>query len=286
MCHHLKPPTGEGVNGKECATSRAYKSLAGDPPAKKLQGRPGESQRSREGRRKRKEKTWKMTWLKLTMPLFFLGALLVSPAYFQQPPCEVVRKTVPRGSFRLDVEPGAYSPNDIYTVSITGAEKASSVILQIVAPENSDGGLWEEENLLVRCSASQSVLQKNVSGSSVRVRWISSSNLNVGSAEIRAFVTFANGTTLMQSRTLAKEVVSSMSSSASRPTSSTRKPTLLSNPSDGHRHLNATAFHHNLASPHQSTKGPHSSVSGTQASSLLLAILQLLSVSLGYKLLA
>lgn len=59
------------------------------------------------------------------------------------------------------------------------------MILQIVAPEHSDGGLWEEENLLVRCSPYESVLQKNVSGSGVRVRWISSSNLNVGSAEIR-----------------------------------------------------------------------------------------------------
>ncbi|XP_058050775.1 placenta-expressed transcript 1 protein-like [Ahaetulla prasina] len=228
-----------------------------------------------------------MAWLKLALPLFFLGALLVSPAYCQQPPCEVVRKTVPRGSFQLDVDPRDYTPDDIYTVSITGAENASSVIFQILPSENSGGGQWEEGNRLVRCSPSDSVMQKNISGSSTRTRWISSSNLNIGSAEIRAFVTFANGTTLLQTRTLAKGVLSSVaSSSVSRPTSSTGKPTPLSNPTDGHHHIAATSFHHNLAPSHQSTKGPHSSVSVTQASSVLLAILQFLSISLGYKLLA
>lgn len=72
-----------------------------------------------------------MAWLKLTMPLYLLGALMVSPAYFQQPPCEVVRKTVPRGSFRLDVEPGAYAPNDIYTgmwIFMTHLEDALPVL--------------------------------------------------------------------------------------------------------------------------------------------------------------
>ncbi|XP_060551010.1 placenta-expressed transcript 1 protein-like [Pantherophis guttatus] len=145
-----------------------------------------------------------MAWLKLTLPLCFLGALLVLPAYCQQAPCEVVRKTVPQGSFRLDVEPHDYTPNDIYTVSITGAENASSVIFQILPSENSGGGLWEEGNRLVRCSPSESLMQKNISGSGIRTRWISSSSLNVGSAEIRAFVTFINGTTLLQTRTLAK----------------------------------------------------------------------------------
>ncbi|KAG8141631.1 hypothetical protein E2320_007217, partial [Naja naja] len=219
-----------------------------------------------------------MACLKLTMPLFLLGALLVSQAFCQQPPCEVVREMVPRGSFGLDVEPHDYTPNDIYIVSITGAENASSVILQIVPSQNSGEGLWEEKRL-VRCGPSGTVVQKNITGSGIRTRWISSSNLNVGSAEIRAFVTFANGTTLLQTRTLEKERVSTMSSSSiSQPTSSTGKPTLLSNPSDGHRHINATSFHHNLAPSHPSTKGPHSSVSVTQASSGLLAMLQLLSI--------
>ncbi|ETE61867.1 Placenta-expressed transcript 1 protein [Ophiophagus hannah] len=227
-----------------------------------------------------------MAWLKLTMPLFLLGALLVSPAFCQPSPCEVVRKTVPRGSFQLDVEPRDYTPNDIYIVSITGVENASSVVLQIVPSENGGEGLWEEEKRLVRCGPSATVMQKNISGSGIRTRWISSSNLNIGSAEIRAFVTFANGTTLLQTRTLEKEGVSSMSSSVSQPTSSTGKPTLLSNPSNGHRHINSSSFHHDLAPSHPSTKGPHSSVSVTQASSGLLAMLQLLSISLGYKLLA
>ncbi|XP_026536793.1 placenta-expressed transcript 1 protein-like [Notechis scutatus] len=228
-----------------------------------------------------------MAWLKLTMPLFLLGALLVWPAFCQQPPCEVVRKMVPRGSFRLDVEPRDYTPNNVYTVSISGAENASSVILQTVPSDNSGEGLWEEEKRLVRCGPYETIVQKNISGSAIRTRWISSSNLNTGSAEIRAFVTFANGTTLLQTRTLAKGGVSSMSSSSvSRPTSSTGNPTLLSHPSDGHRHINSTSFHHNLAPSHPSIKGPHSSVSVTQASSCLLAMLQLLSISLGYKLLA
>ncbi|XP_063166994.1 placenta-expressed transcript 1 protein-like [Candoia aspera] len=227
-----------------------------------------------------------MAWLKLTIQLFFLGVSLVSPAYFQQPPCEIVKKTVARGSFKLDVEPLYYEPGEIYTVSISGAQNATSVILQIVPPEHTFGGLWEEENRLVSCSAMESVMQKNFSGPGTMTRWISPSAPSTGSAQIRAFVSFANGTTLLQTKTVEGELVASRSSSVPQPTSSTPKPAVHNNPTDGHLHINSTVVHHNFASSHQWTKNPHSSVSVAQASSFLLAIMQLLSVSLGYKLLA
>ncbi|XP_007422682.1 placenta-expressed transcript 1 protein [Python bivittatus] len=226
-----------------------------------------------------------MAWLKLTMQLFFLGASLVLPAYSQQPPCEIVRKTVAQGSFRLDVDPLYYEPGAIYTVSVTGAEKATSVILQIVPPENSSGGSWEEEHQTIHCSATESVMQKNFSGPGTQIRWRSPRAPSAGSAQIRAFVSFVNGTTLLRTKILEGELVTSMSSSVSQPTSSPHKPTLHSNPSDVHLHLNTTTVHHNFASSHQWTKDPHSSVSVAQASSFLLTILQLLSISLGYKLL-
>ncbi|XP_044312336.1 uncharacterized protein LOC123036885 [Varanus komodoensis] len=222
------------------------------------------------------------------LQLLFLGALLVAPAHFQQPPCDLVRNTVARGSFKLDVEPATYKPGNIYVVSITGVENGTSVILQAAPTENSSGGLWESKNKLLTCGNSENVVQRNISGSGTRTRWTSPSDAHVASALIRAFVSFSNGTTLLQTRSLLKDLQTA--AVASTPATATdlppaRQPTRHNSAPNSHDLLNATAAHHNFASAHQGTKGPHSSVSVAQSSNVLLAALQLLSISLGYKLL-
>ncbi|XP_053125065.1 placenta-expressed transcript 1 protein-like [Hemicordylus capensis] len=233
-----------------------------------------------------------MAILKCT--LFFLLGVLVSPAYLQEQPCSLIKNTVPRGFYILKVEPLFYRPGAIYTVSITGVENGTSVILHAVTSQHNVPGLWESDNQLISCSGDESLVKKNISGSSIRTRWTSPTNTNVLSAEIRTFVSFANGTTLMQTQTLTKEFatasVTAVPSSASHTAAVPHQPTLRSNATDAHVLLNSTVIHHhNLASAHESTKGtggPKGSVSTAQASSFILAATQLLSAFLGFKLLS
>ncbi|KAJ7304932.1 hypothetical protein JRQ81_010617 [Phrynocephalus forsythii] len=218
--------------------------------------------------------------------LLVFGAFLVSPVSLQLSPCEVVRNTVAYGSYKLNVQPLHYKPDSIYTISISGIENGTSVILQAVpSTESSSSGMWETENHPLSCSGNENLVQKNVSGSDTRTRWTSPSNANVASAQIRVFVSFANGTTLLQTQNLVRDV-GTTPSAATHPTTDSHKPTLHSNSTHTHVLLNSTIAHPNLASSHQWTKGPSSSVSVAQASSFLLAALQLFSVSLGYKLLS
>ncbi|CAI5795352.1 Hypothetical predicted protein [Podarcis lilfordi] len=229
------------------------------------------------------------------LQLVFLGALFVSPAYLQQAPCDIVKKTVTRGAYKLNVEPSYFKPSAIYTVTITGIDNSTSVILQAVPSEDGSSGLWESENKPISCSGVENLVEKNVSsGNSTRTRW-TAPNANMESVLIKSFVIFANGTTLLQTQTLARDTtttsIRSVSSSATpRPDTSTpasHNPTLHSNPTDGHVLLNAsTVHHHNFASSHQWTQGPKGSASAAQGSSFLLAFLQLLSISLGFKLLS
>nr|XP_008117094.1 PREDICTED: uncharacterized protein LOC103280313 [Anolis carolinensis] len=215
---------------------------------------------------------------------------LASPVHLQRPPaCELIRSNVARGSYLLEVTPRDYKPGAIYTVTVSGIENGTSLILQAVSSSDEESsGLWEVENQSIACSDTESVVQRNVSGSGTRTRWTSPSNANVASAQIRAFVSFANGTTLLQTRNLL-EGGSSMAvtpSASSQPTSGSPRPT-LSNTTDHHLLHNTTVVHHNLASSHQLTKGPpHSGASAGPACSFLLALLQVFSISLGYKLLA
>ncbi|XP_034995762.1 uncharacterized protein LOC118097175 [Zootoca vivipara] len=237
-----------------------------------------------------------MSGFKSTMlQLVFLGALFVSPAYLQQPPCDIVKKTVTRGAYKLNVEPSYFKPSAIYTVTITGIDNSTSVILQALPSEYGSSGLWESENKPISCSGVENLVETNVSSdNSARTRW-TAPNANVESVLIKSFVTFANGTTLLQTQTLERDTTTtstrSVSSSATpRPdtsTTGTQKPTLHSNSPDAHILLNATTIHHhNLASSHQWTQGPKGSASAAQGSSFLLAFLQLLSISLGFKLLS
>ncbi|XP_033028221.1 uncharacterized protein LOC117060163 [Lacerta agilis] len=238
-----------------------------------------------------------MPGFKSTMlQLVFLGALFVSPAYLQQAPCDIVKKTVTRGAYKLNVEPSYFKPSAIYTVTITGIDNSTSVILQAVPSEDGSSGLWESENKPISCSGVENLVENNVSrGDSTRTRW-TAPNANMESVLIKAFVTFGNGTTLLQTQTLARDTTTTTSnrsvssSSTPRPDTSTtdsHKPTLHSNPADDHILLNATTVHHhNFASSHQWTQGPKGSASAAQGSSFLLASLQLLSISLGFKLLS
>ncbi|KAH0623342.1 hypothetical protein JD844_031564 [Phrynosoma platyrhinos] len=229
------------------------------------------------------------TTFQAPLQLLSLGLLLLaSPVHLQRPPpCEIIRNTVSRGSYNLDVSPPYYKPGAIYTVTVTGIENATSLILQAVSSEEGPNGLWESENQPIACSDTESLVQKNVSGSGARTRWTSPSNGNGESAEIRAFVSFANGTTLLQTRSLVQGMTTTVvatPSTASEPTSGSHRPTPLNNTTDSHMLHNATVVHPNLASSHQWTKGPpHSGVSVAHASSFLLA---LLPISLGYKLLS
>ncbi|XP_061448550.1 uncharacterized protein LOC133368381 [Rhineura floridana] len=232
-----------------------------------------------------------MTPFKSTMlHLLFLGVLYVSPAYLQQAPCEIAKNTFRRGTYKLDVDPTYYKPGAIYTVSISGIDNSTSVILQVLP----SSGLWESENQLISCSTTENIVQRNISGNNTRTRWIAPNNVNVESVLIRSFVSFANGTSLLQTLNLDKDVtiarITYKPLSTPQPGTvsvSSHKPALHSNSTDAHHTLlNSTTEHHNFASSHEWTKEPHSSVSTAQASSFLLALMQLLSVSLGYKLLS
>nr|XP_060643670.1 uncharacterized protein LOC132782775 [Anolis sagrei ordinatus] len=223
--------------------------------------------------------------LHLLTVVFFL----VSPVRLQRPPaCELIRSTVAKGSYLLEVTPPYYKPGAIYTVTVSGIENGTSLILQAIYSDEESRGLWEAEDQSIACSDTESLVQKNVTGSGSRTRWTSSSNANVASAEIRAFVSFANGTTLMQTRSLqeGRTTMAVTPSSSSQPTSGSHHST-FSDTTDRHLLHNTTVVHHNMASSHQLTPSPpYSGASGAQTCSFLLALLQVFSISLGYKLLA
>ncbi|XP_054853989.1 uncharacterized protein LOC129342314 [Eublepharis macularius] len=221
-----------------------------------------------------------MTTSKCVLQLLFLG-LLVSPAFLQEHPCEIVKKTVKHGSFHLDVSPPTYKPGEIYTVTIQGIDNSTFVILQATSSKNYSGGLWETENEGISCSGNEYVVQKNVSGNGTRTHWTSPNDVNESAAQIRVFVSFANGTTLLQSRTITRDLTTGGATPA--PPTATHRATILSNT---HTRLNSTEANHNGASPHHGTQKPYSSASTSQASSVLLAALQFLPVFLGFKLLS
>nr|XP_056716985.1 uncharacterized protein LOC130487480 [Euleptes europaea] len=210
-----------------------------------------------------------------TLHLLFLG-LLIAPAFLQQHPCEIIKKTVSHGTFNLDVSPQTYRPGETYTITVGGIDNSTSVILQAVSADNRSGGLWEMESEAVSCSGAEYAVQKNVSGNATRIRWISPRNANVGAVYIRAFVTFANGTTMLQSHTFARNQTTGAMTPPPTATH-THRPTILHN---------ATMLHHNWASTHDQTKGPYNSASTSQTTSVLLAAIQLLPIFLGFKLLS
>uniref|UniRef100_A0ABM5EQI7 Placenta-expressed transcript 1 protein n=1 Tax=Pogona vitticeps TaxID=103695 RepID=A0ABM5EQI7_9SAUR len=248
--------------------------------------RDGEDLRKGEKGGKKPENFSIMIVFQSPVQLLVLGAFLVSPASLQPSPCEVVRNTAAYGSYQLSVHPLFYKPNSIYTISIPGIENGTSVILQAVtSADGASNGMWEMENHLLSCSKTENLVQRNITSSGTRTRWTSPSNTNVASAQIRAFVSFANGTTLLQTQNLVRDVATTPSA-ATHPTTDSHKPTLHGDSTHTHVLLNATMNHHNLASSHQWTKGPNSSVSMAGASSFVLAVLQLFSISLGYKLLS
>ncbi|XP_015273508.1 PREDICTED: uncharacterized protein LOC107116148 [Gekko japonicus] len=209
-----------------------------------------------------------------TLQLLFLG-LLVSPAFLLEHPCEVVKNTIPRGSFRLDVSPQTFRPQEIYTVTISGIDNGTSVILQALADGRS-GGLWEAETEAVSCSGTEYLVKKNVSGNGTRTRWTSPSNANETAVNIRAFVTFANGTTLMQAHTLTRALTTGVM---------TPMPSRATHTASGTR-LNTTVATHNWASTHQEHQVTQSSAVTSQTRSVLLAAVQFLPVFLGFKLLS
>ncbi|XP_048368597.1 placenta-expressed transcript 1 protein-like [Sphaerodactylus townsendi] len=217
-----------------------------------------------------------------TLQLLFLG-LLIAPAFLQQHPCEIVKSTVRRGTFTLDVSPPTYSPGGIYTVTISGIDNSTSVILQALSADSRSGGLWENENEAIGCSGMEYVVQKNVSGNGTRTRWTSPNNSNEEAVHIRAFVTFANGTTLTQSYMLTKDLTAgvttpatSTASHATHTTSKTHRPTI-------HHDATADHHHHHWASFHNQS---HNSASVSQTSSVLLAAMQVLPAFLGFRLLS
>ncbi|KAL8173576.1 UNVERIFIED_CONTAM: hypothetical protein K2H54_008608 [Gekko kuhli] len=220
------------------------------------------------------------------LQLVFLG-LLASPAFLLEHPCEIVKKTVPRGSFGLDVSPQSFRPQEIYTVTISGIDNSTSVILQALADGRS-GGLWETESEPVSCSGTEYLVKKNVSGNGTRTRWTSPSNANETAVNIRAFVTFANGTTLMQAHTLTRALTTGAMtpapSTATHTASGAHRPSLFGNTTNAR--LNATLATHNWASTQQHHQVTYSAAAASQTRSVLLAALQVLPVFLGYKLLS
>ncbi|XP_077162279.1 placenta-expressed transcript 1 protein-like [Paroedura picta] len=221
------------------------------------------------------------------LPLLLLG-LLVSPAFLQQHPCDVIRSTSTPGSFSLDVSPQTYKPGEIYTVTVSGADNGTSVLLQALSGDGRSDGLWETETEAVSCGASEYLVQKNISGHGARTRWTSPSNANAAAVHIRAFVTFANGTTLLQSQTLTRDLTTGFMtpapSTATRTASGAHQPTLFSNSTGGR--FNATIMTHNWASSHQQHQVPYNSASTSQIRSVLLAAFQFLPIFLGFKLLS
>ncbi|XP_066495263.1 placenta-expressed transcript 1 protein-like [Tiliqua scincoides] len=227
-----------------------------------------------------------MASLKCTLQLLFLGALL-APAYLQQETCLVVKNTLKLGSYALDVYPEFYKPDAIYTVSVTGVKNGTAILLQALPSESNSTGLWEGKNERIICSLSEDVVQKNLSGNDFQIRWTAPSDPHVQSAEIRAFVTFTNGTTLRQTQTLSRELLIAVVTPAPTHSEKPHRPT----PHDDHAneaHVlhNATVIHHSFASHQSPYQSPKGSAWTSQASSFILAATQFLSIFLGFKLLA
>ncbi|CAM4667292.1 unnamed protein product [Lepidochelys olivacea] len=174
-----------------------------------------------------------MAALTSSLQLLFLGAL-ISPIYLLDA-CELIQNTTHLGSYNLSVIPDDYKADTNYNVTISGAINSSSVILQAVNSQNSSVGQWE--NPVVNCSNGLSG-QQNITNTAT-VQWKSPTS-GTDRVEIRVFVTFSNGSTLLQKTTLS-------TASSITPASTTRIPTT-------------------------------SSVSTVQASSFLLAAVHLLSI--------
>ncbi|KAJ6650327.1 hypothetical protein lerEdw1_013389 [Lerista edwardsae] len=222
-----------------------------------------------------------MASLRCTLQLLFLGTLL-APAYLQQETCLVVQNTMRRGSYSLEVHPDFYKPDATYTVSVTGVENGTSILLQALPSESNSTGLWEGKHERIACSPSEDVLHTNLSGSNFLIRWTAPSDTHVPSAEIRAFVTFTNGTTLRQTRTLSRELITAVVTPAPSHSAGTHRPTPHSHHEAAHVLHNSTIVLSHQG-PHQSTKG---SAWTAQASSFILAATQFLSVFMGLKLLS
>ncbi|XP_027678714.2 placenta-expressed transcript 1 protein [Chelonia mydas] len=181
-----------------------------------------------------------------TLQLLFLGAL-ISPVYLLDA-CELIQNTTHLGSFNLSVIPDDYKADTNYSVTISGATNSSSVILQAIDSQNSSVGQWE--NPVVNCSNGLSG-QQNITNTAT-IQWKSPNNVT-DRVEIRVFVTFSDGSTLLQKTTLSR-------ASSVTPASTTRILTT--------RILTT------------------SSVSTVQASSFLLAAVHLLSIFVTGKLLS
>ncbi|CAM5121542.1 unnamed protein product [Natator depressus] len=176
-----------------------------------------------------------------TLQLLFLGAL-ISPVYLLDA-CELIQNTTHLGSYNLSVIPDDYKADTNYSVTISGATNSSSVILQAVNSQNSSVGQWESP--VVNCSNGLSG-QRNITNTAT-IQWKSPNN-GTDRVEIRVFVTFSDGSTLLQKTTLS-------TASSITPASTTRILTT-------------------------------SSVSTVQASSFLLAAVHLLSIFVTGKLLS
>ncbi|KAM7138114.1 placenta-expressed transcript 1 protein [Macrochelys suwanniensis] len=192
-----------------------------------------------------------MAALTSTLQLLFLGAL-ISPVYLLDD-CQPIQNAT-LGSYNLSVTPADYKANTNYNVTISGATNSSSVILQALNTENSSVGRWEDP--AVNCSNGGSVGKQNIS-TTATVQWTSPAN-ETAPVEISVFVTFSDGSTQFQKKSLntASTVLPASStvlpaSSTVLPASTTRSPT---------------------------TTKTTNSVSTVQASSFLLATVHLLSV--------
>ncbi|EMP35132.1 hypothetical protein UY3_07712 [Chelonia mydas] len=133
-----------------------------------------------------------------TLQLLFLGAL-ISPVYLLDA-CELIQNTTHLGSFNLSVIPDDYKADTNYSVTISGATNNSSVILQAIDSQNSSVGQWE--NPVVNCSNGLSG-QQNITNTAT-IQWKSPNNVT-DRVEIRVFVTFSDGSTLLQKTTLSRE---------------------------------------------------------------------------------